>query len=198
MATDLPIGDIQGFVHVRVIIGLVAGLSVARLLNGLARFVQHPGRTPIYPAHLIWVLFLLLFVTHFWWFQFSLSAITRWEYPEYAFVILYAALIFFISALLFPDQMEEYSGFEQYFHSRARWFYGLLAAVFLIDIADSVTKGMAHFQTLGPMYPFRQLALAGLAVVAMFVADRRFHIAFGVVAIIIEVWWISARFLLLD
>jgi len=32
------------FIHVRIIIGIVTGLSVTRLLTGLARFVQHPVR----------------------------------------------------------------------------------------------------------------------------------------------------------
>ena len=35
------------FIHARIIIGIVAGLSVTRLLTGLARFVQHPVRDRI-------------------------------------------------------------------------------------------------------------------------------------------------------
>lgn len=97
MSIDVPSGDIQGFGHVRVVIGLVTGLSVTRILNEFSRFVQHPGKMPIYLAHFIWALFMLLFVTHFWWFQFGLSAIENWEYPEYAFIVSYAALIFFSS-----------------------------------------------------------------------------------------------------
>lgn len=195
---EVSAGDIQGFGHVRIIIGLVTGLSVTRILNGLARFVQHPGKQAIYPAHMIWAMFMLLFVTHFWWFQFGLSTIRQWQYPEYVFVISYAALMFFISSLLFPDQMGEYSGFEDYFHSRARWFYGLLAALFLIDLADTAMKGGAHFRAMGAMYPLRQLILAGLAIIGMFLSNRLYHIAFGALAILAQIWWISARFLLLD
>lgn len=101
VSIELTAGDIQGFGHVRIIIGFVTGLSVTRILTGFARFVQHPGKQAIYPVHFIWAVFMLLFVTHFWWFQFGLSTIKQWQYPEYAFVISYAALIFFISSLLF-------------------------------------------------------------------------------------------------
>ncbi len=198
MAIDFSTGDIQGFGHVRIVIGLVTGLSVTRILNGFSRFVQHPGKLPIYPAHFLWAVFILVFVTHFWWFQFGLSEIKQWEYPEYAFVISYAALIFFISSLLFPDQMGEYSGFEEYFHSRARWFYGLLAALFLVDMVDSAMKGYAHFQSLGAMYPARQLVLAGLALVGMFLRHRFYHIGFGIFAIALQIWQIYSRYLLLD
>ncbi|MDN5787986.1 hypothetical protein [Pseudorhodobacter sp.] len=198
MAIDFSAGDIQGFGHVRIVIGLVTGLSVTRILNGFSRFVQHPGKMPIYPAHFIWAVFMLVFVTHFWWFQFGLSTITKWAYPEYAFVISYAALIFFISSLLFPDQMGEYSGFEDYFNSRARWFYGLLAALFLVDMADSAIKGADHFQSMGSMYPVRQLILAGLALTGMFVRQRFYHITFGILAIALQIWQIYSRFFLLD
>lgn len=188
------VGDVQGFFHVRVVIGLVTGLSVTRLLNGLARFVQHPSRALIYPPHLAWTFFLLIFVTHFWWFEFGLSVIGRWEYSEYVFVTTYAALIFFVSTLLFPDKMEDYSGFAEYFHSRQQWFYGLLAVLFLIDLIDSAIKGSGHLLSLGRFYPVRQFGLAGLSVCAMFIRNPRVHLAFACLAILAEIAWIAARF----
>jgi hypothetical protein len=116
------------FVHLRIIIGVVTGLCITRLLTGLARFVQHPARQRLYLVHFGWVLFLLLAIVHFWWFEFGLSRIQRWTFEIYFFVICYAILFFFISTLLFPDGMEEFSGYADYFHARQRWFYGLLMA----------------------------------------------------------------------
>jgi hypothetical protein len=182
------------FFHVRVIIGIVVGLSVARLLTGLARFVQHPGRDQIYGVHLGWVLFLILAVVHFWWFQFGLSRIERWTFEVYFFVICYAALYFFICSLLFPDRMEEYDGFADYFHSRQKWFYGFLAGLFLIDLVDTAVKGFDHFRSFGPLYPLQQSLLAALAVTAMFVRHRWYHGTFVTVAILLEVAWILRQF----
>ena len=62
------------FTHVRVIIGIVLGLSVSRLLTGIAEIIQHPQRKNIYVVHLGWVLFAFLTVVHFWWFEFNM----RW------------------------------------------------------------------------------------------------------------------------
>ena len=106
------------FFHVRVMVGIVTGLSVTRLLTGLARFVQHPGREPIYLVHLGWALYLILAVILFWWFEFGLVRVPAWNFPTYFFVICYAALSFFTSAILFPDRMDDYAGFADYFHSR--------------------------------------------------------------------------------
>ena len=182
------------FGHVRIIMATVMGLSVARLLNGLARFVQHPKLDQIYGVHLGWALFLLLSVIHFWWFEFGLSRIETWTFPVYFFVLSYAALFFFVCAILFPDRMDDYSGYEDYFHSRRRWFYGFLSCLFVIDVVDTAMKGAEHFRSLGPVYPYRQAALFSLAVVAMFVQDRRYHAGFVSTAIIAQIWFILAEF----
>jgi hypothetical protein len=44
---------------------------------------------------------------------------------------------------------------------RRKWFYGLLAGKFLIDLVDTAIKGREHFISLGVEYPIRQLLLAG-------------------------------------
>ncbi|TWG92469.1 hypothetical protein L598_000500001350 [Mesorhizobium sp. J18] len=187
---EAPAPHPDQFVHIRIILGVVMGLSVTRLLTGLARFVQHPGRDQIYPVHLGWVAFLLSAVIHFWWFEFGLVHVDRWTFPLYVFVICYAALFFFICAMLFPDRMDDYAGFADYFHSRQKWFYGLLAGLFAIDVVDTLLKGTAHFQALGIEYPIRQGLLALLAVIAMFVRDWRYHAALVSFALVAQISWI--------
>lgn len=178
----------DAFFHVRVVIGLVAGLCITRLLTGLARFVQHPARLQLYPVHLGWVVFLLLAVMHFWWFEFGLDRVEVWTFELYLFVVGYASLFFFTSTLLFPDRMDEFAGYADYFHARQGWFYGLLAAIFLTDIADIAVKGVAHWRALGPSYVAVDAGLAVLALVAMRVRDRRFHAAFVILALAAQLW----------
>lgn len=184
----------DAYFHVRVLIGLVTGLGLTRLLTGLARFVQHPSRTQIHPPHLAWTLFMLIYIIHFWWFEFGLSIIDPWEFENYTFVIGYAALLFFITTLLFPDKMDDYSSFADYFASRRQWFYALLALVFVIDMLDTRVKGLTHFIALGPWYPIRQIGLALLCGVAIFARNPRLHLGFGLLAILAEVWWIATKF----
>lgn len=63
------------FSHIRVVMGMVVSLSLARLLSGLALFVQHPGKTRVYWIYLGWVLFMFAFLVHFWWWGFHLHAL---------------------------------------------------------------------------------------------------------------------------
>lgn len=187
---ETTISHSDQLIHIRTILGVVMGLSLARLLSGLARFVQHPHREPIYLVHLGWVIFLFSAVIHFWWFEFGLTHITQWTFEFYLFLICYAALYFFICAILFPDRMEEYNGFADYFHARQKWFYGLLGGLFVVDIIDTLLKGTAHFQELGLEYLIRQSAMTVLCVIAMFVKRRPFHQAFVIAALIGQFYWI--------
>lgn len=182
------------FTHIRIIVGMVTGLSMARLLAGLSRFVQDPARERIYPVHLAWAVFLLLSVLHFWWFEFGLFSLPRWSFAAYGLVILYAALFFFTCTVLFPDHMPEDGDYAGYFHARRGWFFGLVAALVLIDLADTALKGAAHFEALGPWYPLRQGLLLALALAAIFVRSRRFHAVFAAAAVAGEIAFITAQF----
>ncbi|MCE0744199.1 hypothetical protein LWC05_09930 [Acetobacter sicerae] len=125
--TNAPLPSPEIFQHVRIIMGMVVGLSMTRLLNGLVRIIQHPGQTRIYPVHIGWVLTLLLMLMHFWWWEFWLVTLHSWTFEIYLFLIIYAIILFFLSAFLFPDSISDYTGYEDFFISRRKWFFSFFA-----------------------------------------------------------------------
>ena len=135
--------------------GIVLGKSIARLLTGAARFVQHPGKYKLYAVHMGWVAWMLLMLVHFWWWEFWLQVIETWTFETYIFLISYTILPFLLCALLFPDDISEYSGYEEFFISRRRWFFGILAGVFVFDLVDTLLKGRVHFAAFGSEYLIR-------------------------------------------
>ncbi|MCV3241414.1 hypothetical protein [Mesorhizobium sp. ZC-5] len=192
MHPEPPAVDV--FVHIRIVMGMVIGLGITRLLTGAARFVQHPGKDRIYIVHLGWVLSLLLMLVHFWWWEFGLSHLGEWTFQVYLFLIGYAILLFLMCTLLFPDNIAEYSGYEEFFISRRRWFFGLLAITFLFDLVDTLIKGRAHFEEFGLEYMIRTPAYVLLCLVAMQVSDRRFHLAFVAASLIYQISFIFRLF----
>lgn len=187
---DALASSAEGFTHVRVIVGMVLGLSLARLVNGLTRFVQHPGSVKIYPIHLGWAFFLLVTIIHFWWYEFHLRLVPQWNFQVYFFLIVYTMLYAALTALLFPDQITDYQGYEHYFEARKRWFYGVLALTFIFDIGDTLIKGQDYFASLGTEYVLRQCLFAAAAITAMFVKGRRFQLVFLVIGAIYQISWI--------
>ena len=191
---DVPHTDPNLFVHVRVVLGMVVSLGMARLLTGLAGFVQHPGRQKPDAIHLLWVLSTLLLLLHFWWWEFELAAVKGWTFGVYVVVLYYAVINFLLCALLFPTDLAEYAGYRDYFLSRRRWFFGLLAMGFLVDAVDTALKGATYVASLGQEYPLRLVTYLALCVVAAVVKDARFHLAFAAANLVYQVSFIVRRY----
>jgi hypothetical protein len=190
---DISRPPLEIFLHVRVMIGVIVGLSIARLLTGIARFIQHPKQNQVYLVHLGWVLGVLLSVIHFWWWELQLQYLVRWDFANYLCIVFYAFLFFLLSALLFPDNMDEYKGFREYFISRKRWFFAILALTFLVDVADTLLKGTSYAAALGMEYTIRVVVYEVLCVLAMFVSNQRFQGCFVVISLLYQVSWIYRR-----
>lgn len=182
------------FPHIRIVMGMVIGLGVTRLLSGLARIVQHPLQFRLYPVHLAWVASVLLMLVHFWWWEFGLYHIETWTFGKYLFLIFYAIVLFLLCALLFPDSMQDYRGYEDYFYSRRAWFFGLLASTYALDVIDTLLKGEAHFARFGGEYLIRTPVFMTLCIAAIFVRDRRFHVALVLFTLVYQAWWILRLF----
>ena len=156
----------------------------------MAKFVQHPGRERIYGVHLAWALSMFILLVHFWWWEFGLVSVNPWSFTSYAFLILYVVVLFLLCTLLFPDDLADYSGWRDYFQSRRSWFFGIMAALYVIDFIDTLIKGKPYYQHFGIEYPIRNGLLVVLCLAAMKVSNERFHRAFVAFAIVYELSWI--------
>jgi hypothetical protein len=178
--------NVDLYLHIRVLIAIILGLSVTRLISGVAGLIQHPGRSPIWSVHLGWVGWALLNVVTFWWWEFRLSFVQHWTFALYIFVCVYASMYYFLSALLFPQDLDEYQGFQDYFLSRRRWFFGFVALTEALDVVDTLIKGDGHLQSLGLEYLPRIGIFMLLCAVAATTRNLRFHALFVFAAFVYE------------
>jgi hypothetical protein len=179
------------FTHVRIVLGMVIGLGITRMLAGIAGFIQHPGRYRVSLLHMLWVGSILLELVLFWWWEFGLSRIPAWSFGVYLFLIGYAVVLYLISALLFPDNIAEYAGYEDFFIRRRRWFFGLLAAAFVLDVVDTLIKGTEHWSQLSGDYLVQVPIGLALCLIAYISARRGVHIALASVHILYQSYWIG-------
>ena len=191
-------GNLDLYLHVRVLIGIILGLSVTRLVSGIAAIVQHPKRYRIWSVHLGWVAWALVNVVTFWWWEFRLSIIPHWTFSLYFFVCVYASMYYFLSVLLFPQDLDEYKGYEDYFLSRRRWFFGFAALTESLDVIDTLIKGEAHLRSLGVEYLVATGAFVLLSAVAARTPNPRFHMLFVLSAVAYEISFSIRHFSTLD
>jgi hypothetical protein len=62
-----------------------------------------------------------------------------------------------------------------------------MAVLFVADFADTLIKGSAYLQTLGPIYYLRIPLCILLSAAAIKIADERFHAGFAIFATAYEV-----------
>lgn len=127
----------ETFTHVRIVLAMVIGLGITRILTGVASFIQHPKRHRVSLLHMLWVASILLELVLFWWWDVRLARETDWNFRVFLLQISYAIVLFLVAALLFPDNIIEYAGYEDFFIQRRRWFFSLLAATWALDLVKS-------------------------------------------------------------
>jgi hypothetical protein len=186
----VPGHDPQLYFHVRIVMGMILGLSVTRLLGGFAKFVQHPAANEIAPLHIGWAVMVLLNALLFWWWEFRLINIPHWTFELYFFLLSYCSIFYFMCVLLFPDNLGEYDSYRAYFAAKRVWFFGFFALSQVLDQVDSWVKGRDYFFTLGWPYQAQVLASIICCIIAMFTANVRFQAAFLVLSLANEITWI--------
>lgn len=184
----------QLFTHLRILMGTVIGLGVARLLVGFAGIIQHPDRARLYPTHLIWAASMLLTLVHFWWWEFALIIVPSWSFGAFLFLVSYCVVLFLICTLLFPDDVKEYGGYEGFFMSRRAWFFSLFGLTIIFDIFDSALKGPTYFAGFDLEYTIQVPLGLAFCAVAIFTRNRFYHLAIATVQLLYQLTWVARLF----
>ncbi|MCR8556589.1 hypothetical protein KXD93_03000 [Mucilaginibacter sp. BJC16-A38] len=178
------------FQHIKTILSIILSLSIAHLLKGTVKLIQHPGREKPYWVHLLWALFVFLTLIHFWWWEYQLKNNTNWVFAEYFFVIIYITIFFVLCALLFPDDLKDYNSYQDYFYKKKSWFFGVLAVSFVADVIDTLIKGQEYFLLARWEYPVRIISHIALCLVAIKTNNKKFHAFLVIFFLIYELLFI--------
>jgi len=177
------------FEYIAVLVSIIVGLSLTHVLGGVGRIIGNPGRAKVYWVHLVWSLYVFVYVVAFWWWEFQLSAVEVWTVQLYLFLVLYATLLYLLCVILYPREFP--SEFREYFHLRRKWFFSLWIVVYFVDIGDTALKGGDHLASFGLEYWVTIVVFVVLFLVATQSRDERFHGAFAVAACIFQFYQFS-------
>src|SRR5205085_4978186 len=108
----------------------------------------------------------------------------------FAFVLGYAFLFCLLATMLIPNDIDDYEGYGDYFISRRRWFFGLLALTIPVDLVDTFAKGPSYVASLGMEYPARLVALGLLCAICIWTRNRRVQTALAALYLIYYLSWI--------
>lgn len=182
------------FPHIRIVMGTVVGLGITRLLMTIAGLVQHPHRAKLSALHLLWIGSILTELVLFWWWEFALFQLEHWTFGVALFIIIYAVTLFLLAALLSPDNITEYDGYEDFFLKRRYWFFGLFGVTFVFDAIDTFLKGAAYWERFGLSYAIQVPGGLLLCLFALRSTDRRVHLGIVLVHLAYQLFLVTRFF----
>jgi hypothetical protein len=103
-------------------------------------------------------------------------------------------MFFLQAALLFPDDIEGYDSYGDYFIARRVLFFGIFALTEAMDVVDTLIKGTEHLRSLGPEYLVRNGVFVALCLVAARTRNLKFHGLFVAAALAYEVVYIPRQY----
>lgn len=187
---DMPSAH-ELFPHIRIVMGMVIGLAITRLLTGFAGLIQHPTQHRVSLLHLFWAVSILLELVLFWWWEFALSRVVQWNFGVFLFLIAYAVTLYLLAALLFPDNIGEYGSYEAFFLQRRWWFFGIFGLTFLLDVVDTMIKGIDYWSRFAADYLIQVPMGLAICVVGCLTRRRGIQLALAVVHLAYQVYWMS-------
>ncbi|PJJ66440.1 hypothetical protein [Chryseobacterium geocarposphaerae] len=186
----------DSFSHIRVIISMILGFGVAQLLKNLVKLIDHPKKSKsVYWLHLGWVFYIFILIVLFWWWEYRLEAIQHWNFLSYLFLIIYTTLYYVLCVLIFPDNVNEYKNYKDYFFSRKNWFFLFQIFLFVIDFGDSLLKGKAYFQSLHWTYPVRNILHIALCFLGIKSSNEKIQAGLFFILLVFDVLFIAQNYL---
>jgi hypothetical protein len=163
------------FSYLVVLTSIVLGLAVTRVIGGIGNIIQTRRRKKTYWVHCVWMLNLLITITIVWWVAYRWRNQPEWTFFLFLWLLLTPTLLYLISALIFPDEAQVVTDWENYYYESRRDIFMLYALVFPIDLVDTLLKGVAHFRAQGPLYFGTMLMWFVLLMIAAFNRSRGYH-----------------------
>lgn len=124
------------FSYLSVLIGLILGLGIAHLMEGIGQFARYRGQIAWHWPAKLWVGILLALHIQCWWAMYELRHIESWTFPMFLTVLIQPILLFLLAAVALPElQDNQKIDFESAFANQAPFTFTVAALMVLSSLA---------------------------------------------------------------
>ena len=165
----------DAFSYLSVLLSVIIGLTITQILQGYRVLLLHRARIKLALPPLIWSALILVIATQMWWASFGLADHSDWNFAAFGEILLQTVMVYMMSALVLPDAPADTPMDLAEHYARER------VPFFLFAVAGGVTSILKDLTIDGYLPTPANLAFhavyIGGNIAAIFVRDRRFHIA---------------------
>ena len=163
------------FDYFGVLVSVVFGLALTHMLRGVGRMIELRRETRPYWVQLMWALNVVVYVLAIWWGMYWWKGLQEWTAEWFFFIMGYAVAIFMWAYVLFPAELSPAVDLEAYFYANRRWFFGIASVVYLMDIPETLQKGVLHLRPVPNVYAYVITGFLVISGIGFFTANRRVH-----------------------
>ena len=183
----------SSFEFLSVLISVVVGLGIANVLTGVGRLLHRHKEISVSVAFVAWTFFLFLYMVIYWWtIVFGWQEWQDWNLLIFLFVLTYGIILFLLSVVLYPTDMQPSWDPHSRFIDMRKWFFGLFVVLVFVEFLDSYLK--THLDDFSTPY----LLLLGLWLAGVIVGwnsqNRRTHAFISVILLVSQVAWVAYQF----
>jgi hypothetical protein len=168
-------GNHRMFEYLGVLIAVILGLSLTHLLRGLSKLIHMRRTIKPYWVQVVWTVNILLYVLAVWWGMFWWNRLESWSIEEFFGIAAYCVVLFMLSSMLYPPEFPSDLDFEDYFFRNKSWFFGIQILAFLLDVPETLAKGVAHLRDVPDQYAIYIPTIILICVIGLLTKNRRVH-----------------------
>lgn len=178
------------FEYIGVLVSVIMGLGITHLATGATKLIQHRDQVKFYLPHTLWTVNVLVFILLIWWGMFWWSAHEEWYAYEYLFITLYAIVLFFLSSMLYPWDMDKDIDVREYFYRNRLWFFGALLLAWCLDIPETLLKSYADLRPVPQEYFLFVGLQVAMAVIGLSTRRHFVHLLLPILWFAITVYYV--------
>ena len=183
------------FDYLIILVSIVLGLAITNVLTRLATVITARKRVDFYWPPVAWAIWIFFISVQHWWAEWGIRHARMSNFGTFWLQVLVPVALFLLSALVLPER-EENGRLDLgrwYFHNRV-WFYGLLAAVPLLSIAEELSRTGTMASAVNLEF---LLAFSLISFVSLFLPSRRAQDWITALAMLLTVVYVGLLFITL-
>jgi hypothetical protein len=183
----------DSFNYVAVLISIVLGLGVTRVLSGLSDAIQAGNRQRAYWIRTLWLINAFTMLLLSWWVFYRWRTAPEWTVFLFFWVTLFPTLLYLACSVLAPGKLEQTgsANWRDYYYANRRGFFLIFAAIWPIDIIDTLLKGKAHFLDQGPLYLPTLAMWCVCGIIAATTRSERYHGCWTIFFLLYQAFYVT-------
>lgn len=182
------------FEFISIILSIVVGLTITRVLGGLASLVEHRSQLKMNWLSIGWAITVMLWSVAFWLGTINdTRPLESWTVGSFGILLSMAVVLYFLAAIVLPSRIHPGADLVTHFETVRRPFFLMFALWVILTTVSVLIWGVENLMRSGPPFWIGQSASLGIALLGLFTPHRLVHAFILVVSLSLTLALIVVR-----